>query len=298
MLKLISKQYALLPKCFCLLVLVNLFFVSHAQPVFDAVNLRYQNSPEGANSPDANRFDYLNLSLNIPVVSKKDSSIIVFSPFAEKWKIRADSFPDIPSWTKSVGLPVSLIMPFGKTWSVAFSVIPRWNGYANASYSNFQIGGAMLATYKKRPGLQYKFGLYYNSEFSGPFFMPLLGIDWRIDARNNLYGVLPGNLVYEHKVSKMFYWGASFRSITNTYRQGLYYTSPQPSFLRIQDTQADLYTDFYVLDNVVLSFAAGHSFARKYREGNKNISAGYYHDQTMDAGFYGKISFLYRLRFR
>jgi len=189
-------------------------------------------------------------------------------------------------------------MPLGKTWSLALSVIPRWNGYASGEYSNFQIGGAVLATYKKRPGLHYKFGLYYNREFSGPFFMPLLGIDWKIDARNNLYGVLPGNLVYEHKISKAIYWGVSFRSITNTYKQGIYYQAPRATFLRIQDTQADLFADLYATQNIVFSFAAGHSFARKYREGDRESAVKYYHDQTMDAGFYGKISFLYRLRFR
>jgi hypothetical protein len=69
---------------------------------------------------------------------------------------------------------------------------------------NNQAGGAVLLTYKKHPDLKYKFGLFYNREFFGNFFVPLAGIDWKINNRLQLFGVLPGNLVLERKVSRRF----------------------------------------------------------------------------------------------
>lgn len=285
-------------KLFIILIVMMVAGAASAQPYLDAVNLRFQQSPKGKSSAGANKFTYLNASINIPLVLKKDSSIIVFSPSMEHWSIKADSFLSEDMGMHSNMLPVSLIKPINRSWALTFSVIPRWNGHPVAPVSRFQMGGAVLATYKKRPGLAYKFGLYYNSEFSGPFFMPLLGIDWQIDERNNLFGVLPGILVFEHKLSKYMFWGFNFRSITNTYSSGYIYSGNDPVFLRIQDTQAEIYTDLYLTDNIVLNFAAGHSFARKYREGKMHVSGEYFHDQKMVAGFYGKISFAYRIRFR
>ena len=80
--------------------------------------------------------------------------------------------------------------------------------------------GAILDSYKKKQQLTWKLSLYYNMELSGEYFVPLIGIDWRIDKNNNLFGVLPGNLVFEHKVNHWFYCGADFNAITNTYDAG------------------------------------------------------------------------------
>ena len=59
----------------------------------------------------------------------------------------------------------------------------------------------------KNQYVSFKFGLYYNKEFFGNYFMPLIGLDWKIDAKNNLFGVLPGYMIFEHRVtSKILLW--------------------------------------------------------------------------------------------
>ena len=80
------------------------------------------------------------------------------------------------------------------------------------------MGGVLLAGYTKNTNLKYKFGVYVNNEFFGVFVMPLAGIDWRINDRNNLFGILPGRLTFELKLNNNFYAGANFRAITNSYR--------------------------------------------------------------------------------
>jgi hypothetical protein len=47
--------------------------------------------------------------------------------------------------------------------------------------------------------------------------MPLVGLDWKINAKNNLFGVLPGYMIFEHKVTPRFYYGFAFRALTNSY---------------------------------------------------------------------------------
>lgn len=43
------------------------------------------------------------------------------------------------------------------------------------SSNKYQIGGTILYKYKKNEQLKYNFGMYYNSDLFGPFFVPLFG---------------------------------------------------------------------------------------------------------------------------
>src|SRR5260221_749138 len=178
-------------------LLVLCFLRSSAQPFIDLVGLRYTKSPDAGiirRDKQPAEFDYLNLNLNLPFIFKSDSSAIIFSPSAERWYIRLNDFPGLPDHVQSLVFQLSYLKPLSQNWSLTLSLIPRWNGYNNKLLNdNFQAVGAVLLTYKRNPTLKYKFGMYYNSEFSGAFFMPLLGLDWKIDDRNYLFGVLPGN---------------------------------------------------------------------------------------------------------
>jgi Domain of unknown function (DUF6268) len=273
----------------------------HAQPYIDIASFSYLNSPDAGawrKNNTGNRFQYYNTSLNLPLIFKKDSSMLVFSPYAERWDIKINKLDDLPSHLSSLILPVSFIKPLSQKWALTLSAIPRWNGDKVAVFKNsFQMGGAILASYKKQQRLTWKFGLYYNSELSGAFFMPLLGIDWRINSSNNLFGVLPGNLVFEHKTNTRFYWGASFKAITNTYSAGFVYSSTNARYLRIDENQLSLFADFYLLKNIVLNFEAGHSVLRKLRLGVKNDNVRYYYRENMNDDLLLKASLNYRIRF-
>ncbi|HKO82108.1 MAG TPA: DUF6268 family outer membrane beta-barrel protein [Chitinophagaceae bacterium] len=174
------------------------------QPYIDLVNIRYLTSPDAGiwrRVNTGNHFQYFNNSFNLPVIFKKDSSMIVFSPFYDRWNIKIQSF-DLPEKMQSLALPVSFIKPLSHQWGLTTTLISRWNGYRKKMFDNsFQVGAAILTSYKRQQNLTYKFGIYYNSEFSGTFIMPLLGIDWQINERNNLFGVLPGHLIFEHRVT-------------------------------------------------------------------------------------------------
>jgi len=225
--------------------------------------------------------------------------MIVFSPFADCWTVKIQSISDLPEFVQSLALPVSFVKPLSRQWTLTTTIIPRWNGYKKKMFDNsFQIGGAILTSYKKKHNLTYKFGIYYNSEFSGTFIMPLLGIDWQINKKNNLFGVLPGHLIFEHKVNERFYWGASFRAITNTYQAGYINFSHIPKYLRIEDNQLAVFTDIYLHKNIVINLEAGHSVFRKFRFGIEDADPKYYFSEKMNDNILLKASLAYRLRFR
>ena len=224
--------------------------------------------------------------------------MIVFSPFYERWNIDIQSV-DLPNSIHSLALPVSFVKPLTRQWALTTTIITRWNGYGKKIFDNsFQIGGAALATYKKSRNLSYKFGIYYNNEFSGTFIMPLLGIDWQINEKNNLFGVLPGHLVFENKVNKKLYWGVSFRAITNTYQAGYVNRSLIPKYLRIEDNQLSVFADIWLDKKIVLNLEAGHSIFRDFKLGIENADEKYYFTEKVNDDLLLKVSLAYRLRLR
>jgi hypothetical protein len=230
----------------------------------------------------------------LPVKLHED--VLVLNPFFESYRLKFNEQDDNQHTLNSIGFPVVFLRQWkNEKWKTAFVFIPRINSdFKNISSQDYQLGGAVVAVYEKKENLKYKFGLYYNSEFFGPFFMPLLGIDWNVNERINLFGVLPGNLTLECKINPSFYYGINFKSITNSYHfisSSLY--NFHGNFLKVTDNQLKVFLDYYPAKNIAISIEAGHSVLRKYSIG--------YDDNTLKQnqlrdGILLKAGLSYRIR--
>jgi hypothetical protein len=273
-----------------------------AQPYLDIISVKYSVSPDAGllnRNHVQNNFKLLNAAFNIPILLKKDSSIIMFGPFAERWKIKTGNSNEIISDYYSLGLPVYFIKPVNRKWSISIAAIVRSNGhYASLFQNKLQIGGLFLNSFKKSENLTWKIGLYYNKEFFGNFIMPLAGIDWKIDKKNSLFGVLPGNMIFEHRVTNKLYYGASFKAVTNSYMSGYINNGSIPMYIRIDDNQLGLFADYYFAKNTVLNLEVGHSFFRRIRLGRYGVKQNYFLTEKMNDNLFIKFGLTYRIRFR
>jgi len=264
-----------------------------AQPYLDLFTVRYINSPNiGKVGKDKNptRLDYLNISATFPILLKNKNDALVLSPFFEKWTTRVDSISGFSDYYYGLVLPVTLIksIPNSK-WSLLTTAILRMNDAYINSHSEWQFGGAILATKQVKKDLVYKLGVYLNSDFFGLFVVPLLGIDWQINERTNLFGVLPASLTLEYKLDSKFYTGAVFRTFTNSYYD------VGPNYMRIDENELGLFLDFYPAKKILLNAEVGHSILRKIRSGSWHDV----HDSwNADNNIYFKFAIAYRFRLR
>ena len=284
-----------------IMILLILFFGKDArlmaQPYLDLAQVSYWASP--GDSGDPKKFNLMRVQANLPIINKKDSSVFVFNPIWEERWIQAKE------GSRNVNLRAMIswftyTRNLGKKWSLMVAAIPRWSGEPSVQFSDgFQMGGAFLVTRKVRPGLQFKAGMYYNREFFGNFFLPLAGIDWKINDKMNLFGVLPGNLVFEHRLKDRLAWGGAFRTFTSSYRIVEGSLTGYDDFVRINDIQLGIYSDFYLTKKLVFNLEAGHTILREIssaiegQSGKNNL-----HILANNDNFYFKASLQYRLRFR
>jgi hypothetical protein len=261
---------------------------TEAQPFVDPFQVRYMNAYstyDGQNRP----FEHLWAGSDLPIKLNKNNMYLLLSPYYEIWRIKPEDKEETYSDVQSIAFPVGLIVPISKTkWS--FTVMPtmRVNGEKPFADNTFQYGGATLITFTRKPLQSFRLGVYTNKEFFGWFIVPLVGVDWRLNEKNYLFGILPGRLTYEHEWNESLYGGATFRAPTSSFRL----TDGQ--YIRLDDQQLSLYLDYYAAKHICFTFEGGYGIFRKIRTGLDNRD--YLTDLKWGNGPFIKLSGSYRIR--
>ncbi|MBK8341541.1 MAG: hypothetical protein IPK99_16900 [Flavobacteriales bacterium] len=276
-------------RSFAVLLLALAWNGALAQPYLDVVNTA------GYISPD--RFERYDVNTALPVTIGKRGARLVFSPGVERWNALVDSAAqqrtDILT---GYALPITLLAPLvPDRWTLSITGIGRYMVIEDPARGDVQLGGAVLLNRVLRPELTLKFGAYANADAFGLFALPLLGLDWRINAKHNLFGVLPGNLIYEHKASRLFHWGAAYKAITTSFgtRDG--------DFRRVDENTVGLFADLYPWKRLVLRLEGGHTVISQYQGGRLDPyypadSEDRYVDHGIGDGFYARVMLAFRVR--
>ena len=282
---------------FSFITVINI--VLYSQPYLDLVKLNYTYSPlNGINEKKSPlQSNFFTADVTLPIELKRGGDAIILNPFFTNntGEVSTKDF-HVTSKALLVGFLKKDIFP---NCNLLSSFIVRRNTEVDIETDdNWQYGGIILTTWKKSEDLSFKFGMYYNKEFFGNYFMALVGLDWKIDSKNTLFGVLPGYMIFEHKVASKFYYGFAFHAFTNSYREQIIDPlSGGSNYLRIDDNPLGIYADTYLSKKIVLSAEAGYTILRRYRYGYRNDDIHFKTDYKND-NFYVKASLAYRLRLR
>lgn len=239
---------------FCL---TFLFFVcaslADAQYFIDILSFNRQafNVPNGAQTSD------LFVNAFIPKVLENGNTFFVRAHY-EKLEMKNDSLSAaFSSITLPIGMQVQLKNPKVKFTGL---IIPKIAGAdLGASFSDvFQIGAYSLFTVTQSEKFRYKFGLYYNREFFGNFFVPLVGVDWKVSDRFTIYGTLPNSMKFSYALHPTkLNAGLAFRSMTRSFRG-----EDVNTFIRYNELQFKTFFDFYITPKNVVFVEGGYFFGK------------------------------------
>ena len=210
-------------------------------------NRQAYNIPSGAQTSD------LFVNAFIPKVLKNGNTIFLRAHY-EKLSMQRDSFSaDYSSITLPIGMQVQLKNPKVKFTGL---IIPKIAGADLGSPLSdvFQLGAYSLFTVTQSDKFRYKFGLYYNREFFGNFFVPLVGVDWKVSDRFSVFGTLPQSFkasyaIFPSRVNA----GLAFRSMTRSFRG-----EDNNTFVRYNELQFKTFFDFYVTPKNVVYIEGGY----------------------------------------
>ena len=201
--------------------------------------------------------------LSIPFdIGKKDK--IIASPFYET-RFLETTHENQKERLQSLTLPIAWQHQLkDSAWSIlAFGALRSNSTQFRFTGDVYQVAGAVLVSYKVTPTLTLKTGVYLSKEFYGDFYMWLVGIEWRINNRLNLFGLVNNNLRLEYKFKENFHGGFAFKAINSSYRE-----NGEGGYYKISDNHLGVYADINISKKFVWNIEAGHTILRYIKSRN------------------------------
>lgn len=235
-----------------------------AQPFADILNFNCQtfSSEYKNNTSRSNKTDNYFLNFFLPKELKNGNTLLIR---LNSELISSTLTPDSSYSSKlySVSLPLGMQFVWkNKKWKTVLIGIPKVaSDFKDATdMHDYQFGGIFLQNYQYSETFKVKFGLYYNQEAFGSFFMPIIGIDCKVSDRLYIYGNMPNMYRIEYAIKKnRLYSGLGFRSLTRSFRLSKAYNY---DYVRYNEIQLKLFVDYFVAKKVVLFAEAGYSLGK------------------------------------
>ena len=244
-------------------------FKGAAQPYVDVLNLKYRSFPTETGVENSNmkmKGNMMEAGFMLPMELKNKNYVLVGGDYSQL------NFCSTGANASTYSLySTSLMLGYDQqlknaAWRRTVLFIPKINGDYKGLDKSFQAGAVVMYTFKKKDNLKYHFGMYYNSEFFGAYFLPLVGIDWKINSKFNLFGDMPSNLSLEMKMNNSLKLGAGFVSTIGSYR---IHDQSGVSYIREGDktfghNQVKLYLSYSPAKSITLFGEVGETIFRKY----------------------------------
>lgn len=196
-------------------------------------------------------------------------------------------------------------------WSTTVVALPKiasdYNSFTN---KDFQVGGIALFKFKKRDNLNFKTGLYYNSELFGPFFVPMLGIYYQSPNKKFEANImLPLQADVNYQVLPFMNVGVNFSGQIRSYHLNNVTDANPNTYVAKSTNELFGYLKFNFTKSICLQTKLGQSFGRSYKvydESDKvsfGLPATFIGDkrQQLNSNFSNgmifQMTFLYRLYF-
>ncbi len=267
-------------KNIALLVFSLFVSIASAQPFADIVSFNYQTYsgkyektfdtlPQQYNKTDNYLFGFF-----LPKEFKNGNTLLIR---INSETINSTISPDssYSSRLSNVSLPIGMkLVNKNKKWETIFLVIPKIasdfkdkvDGY------DFQYGAVFLEHFVPNNKLKIKAGLYYNREAFGNFYVPLVGVDWKVNNRIYMYGILPTSYKIEFNILKnKLYTGINLKYFTRSFRLS---KVSNYDYVRYDEAQVKLFVDCFVAKKVLVFGEVGYSIGTnpwQYKYNTKEV---------------------------
>lgn len=247
--------------CFLLALHTNKTF---SQPYVDIVSFNCQtfSSTYKDNTKWKNKTDDYFLNFFLPKEFKNGNTLLIR---LNSEMISSTFTPDSSYTSKLYNVSMPLGFQFlskNKKWKTVLITIPKIASDLKdvIDKNDCQLGGIFLENYVHSEKLKIKAGLYYNREAFGNFFMPLVGLDWKVSDRLNLYGILPTSYKVEYAfVKNKLFAGVNFRSLTRSFRLS---KAQNLDYVRYNEIQLKLFVDYFIYKKVLIFGELGYSVGK------------------------------------
>lgn len=144
-------------------------------------------------------------------------------------------------------------------------VVPRYTSdFSQHDSKNWQFGVIALYEHRKNDRFLIRYGALYNGELFGPLLVPLIYIDWQVNDRLSIVGMLPINLKVSYKMSNRMTTGFNHFGFITTYRVG---QKPfETDYIERNSIDETLFVRYKMIGNLHIETRFGYSLSRVYEQ--------------------------------
>ncbi len=234
-----------------------------AQPYLDLAAVQLADMPvsEFYKGADEARIDnnLKGIQLNIPIILNQ-RNVLLFSP---GYRYRSYFQNDTKTNFYTLYFPLALAHTFEDTTNKIVTVgIYRYNASTDFKMGSKvdMLGGAVLFNKTVSKKFIGKLGVYYNREFFGNYFLPLLGCEWHPSEKIFIFGTLPQNAVLDYTFCPALHGGINYLGFEESYKQ-----QGVNSYSRLSEGLLKFFVDWYIPRTpLVLSVEVGNTVGREY----------------------------------
>ena len=159
-------------------------------------------------------------------------------------------------------------------WSATAVLLPKIaSDYKSISGKDIQFGAIGIMKYKKSDNKNFKFGLYYNSELFGPFFVPMIGMYYLSPNKKFETNImLPLQADVNYKLIPFINFGLNFNGQIRSYHLTDVTPSFKSTYIARSTNELYAYLKFNATNNISITIKVGQSIGRTYNvfdEGDK-----------------------------
>jgi len=239
-----------------------------AQNYIDIGSISYANTPSNKfeNSSEQTRVEELDLKLIFPVVIN-ENNVLLTGLYANSTQVKLDQNISGNTSLNSINLLLGLNHRYSEKWSATYIVLPKISSDFNGlSGRDFQLGLLSSLNYTKRSNLNYKIGLYANTERYGLSVFPLLGLYYQSpDKKFETNLILPYFADVNFRLFEKTHVGLNFDGLGSSYNMNKRLYIDKETYAVKSSRELFAYLMFQLGTSFYVKPKLGYSIFRTYK---------------------------------
>lgn len=239
----------------------------------DLGKVAYRSSPlnvvEGSSDRTTFNTAYADIKIPVPL---KDSSNLIFGIGYQQYSFLTKSGSSVSRLDfTSLGIQGGIEKKWHPKFKTLFLLAARLNtDFYEVESDHLQFGFLFQNMHHRTKTFAFKYGLYFNTEFFGPMFVPLLGFNWQINKKLYFQITAPINFELAYRPKKWWATGFRFDGVNGSFRIKPGVDPTKNRYVDKADINLWAYTEFNTFGNFWLHLRGGPSIIRTYRIYNKD----------------------------
>lgn len=255
--------------CFVFGLICTFFSVATGQSYLEPLRIDYTISPIFDDKDEVSNLERWYANINYATPLQPNKLLLLFNYEGRVLSFATDN-EDIPTvYSNKLGLGTVHLWD-DQQWKLILLAHAKINSdYQDISFEqDWQFGGSALLTKTQNADLAFSLGGYFNSEFFGPFFIPLLGVSWQAKPRLFVYVLVPQLARVEYALKpRKWYAGFQANLLVTSYRLS---EALQNDYIEERTIDINVFLEYYFTKNLVVFVKTGYPARQQYKYFSEN----------------------------